>query len=419
MNNLFSRLSFLLLSLTLVLVACNKKNIDEVIPEDPDYTPPTVEVNNLVTALQANPAGGQSLGCVTIIYPFKLVQDSGSELIISSDNDFEQALSPVNDLDPVVDFVFPLAIYNRQGEWIEVENNTDLGLDFAACAPETGWNLSATEGDLIPAFLFTDLCFDLVFPVDLEDDEGNTFTVNNEEELIDLCATEENLFFELPIIVLDEEGNEITIEDNDAFFSAVEDCFGIMIAPPIILYGTIQVEGFACHALQFPFTLGLENGNSLEIADADEYFAFLMDEEGEFELLYPFSLQNLIDDSVVEVTNDDEFIAALEDCGIEIIIEENNCDNSFTPAHILLFFNQQSGNIGCGYTIDFPLQLEAEGVTYDINEYADYLPVFNMYSTQVDQIALIYPLTVTLIEDGSTLTFNNDDEICEFIFNCE
>ena len=74
MNNLLSRLSFLLLSLTLVLVACNKKNIDEVIPEDPDYTPPTVEVNNLVTALQANPAGGQSLGCVTIIYPFKLVQ---------------------------------------------------------------------------------------------------------------------------------------------------------------------------------------------------------------------------------------------------------------------------------------------------------------------------------------------------------
>ena len=151
MNNLFSRLSFLLLAL--VLVACNKKNIDEVIPEDPDYTPPTVEVNNLVTALQANPAGGQSLGCVTIIYPFKLVKDSGSELIISSDDDFEQALSPVNDLDPVIDFVFPLAIYNRQGEWIEVENNTDLGLDFAACAPETGWNLSATEGDLIPAFL--------------------------------------------------------------------------------------------------------------------------------------------------------------------------------------------------------------------------------------------------------------------------
>ncbi|MCH2232588.1 MAG: hypothetical protein MK105_19785, partial [Crocinitomicaceae bacterium] len=146
-----------------------------------------------------------------------------------------------------------------------------------------------------------------------------------------------------------------------------------------------------------------------------EYFAFLMDEEGEFELLYPFFLQNLIDDSVMEVTSDEDFIAALEDCGIIINTGEVSCDNASVSAHILLFFNQQLGNIGCGYTIDFPLQLEAEGVTYDINEYEDYLTIFNMTS----QIDLVYPLNVTLIADGSTLIFNSDYEICEFIFACE
>jgi hypothetical protein len=419
MNNVFSKLSFLLLCLTLALVACNKENIDEIIPEDPEYTPPVVEINNLVTALQSNPAGGQSLGCVTIIYPFKLEKDSGSEITITSNDDMEQALSPVNNLDPVVDFVFPLAIYDHQGEWKEVENNVTLGRDFASCVPETGWNLSVTEDDIIPAFLFTDLCFNLVYPVDLTDLEGNAYTVNNEEELIDLFATVPDVFFALPITVLDEEGNEVIIEDDDAFFSIVEDCLGVNIAPPIILDAGIQIEGFGCYKLEFPFTLGLDDDSPLEIADADAYFAFLMDAEGEFELLYPFSLLSFIDGSIIEITNDDDLIAALEPCGIIITIEEQSCENNTTPANILLFFNQQAGYIGCGYTIDFPLQVEAEGVTYDINEYADYLTVYNMYAFQVDQINLIYPLTVTIVEDGSTLTFNNDDEICEFIYACE
>ncbi|HMQ49530.1 MAG TPA: hypothetical protein PKA00_18770 [Saprospiraceae bacterium] len=399
--------SLFLLFIGLLITACNRENVDEIIIKDPNYEPEVVEQNNLVSALTMNETDGLDLGCLLINYPFELLLASGETVTINSIDDFEAAGSEDNP-DPVVDFVFPLNITDTEGNLTEVNTIDELGQVFASCIPETGWDNPGT----IPAFLFDDLCFDLVFPFNLEDLEDNTYTAANEAEFIDLLATTDDLFITLPInVVYNDE--ELTIDSIGGFFDLVFLCDGIN--PPVSGDG-IVVQGFGCNQLQFPFEVLLEDGSTLTVTDVDQYANLILSGES-IELLFPFSLMNL-DGEIMVIEDIEDLINALIACGVDIEIIDNNDEPcSFAPAHIFLFFNQ--GVIPCGYNINFPVQVEAEGVVYNLNNMSDYYTVYGMYNNQINAIEIIYPVGITLIEDGSTLTFQEDNEICSFINGCQ
>ena len=63
--------------------------------------------------------------------------------------------------------------------------------------------------------------------------------------------------------------------------------------------------------------------------------------------------------------------------------------------------------------------MQAEGVTYDLNSMNDYYSVYSLYSNQINAIDIIYPISVTLVDDGSTVGFANDEAVCTFISGCE
>ena len=57
----------LLLCAGLFFTACEKENIDEiVVTEEPNYEPGTVDVNNLISALQVSEEESLELDCITI-----------------------------------------------------------------------------------------------------------------------------------------------------------------------------------------------------------------------------------------------------------------------------------------------------------------------------------------------------------------
>ncbi|MCB0583086.1 MAG: hypothetical protein KDD10_27660 [Phaeodactylibacter sp.] len=409
MNSLF-KISVLLLFAGLLSTACDKENFDEITPEAPDYQPDTVEVNNLMIALRPNSSDGLALGCITINYPFDLLQESGDSITISSDADFDAALALVG-LEQVVDFVFPLSVTDSEGNISQVADNEELGLAFASCVPNGNWTYSP---GLLPVFLFEDWCYSLVYPVSLEDGDGNAYTVNTEQELIDLFATVSPLFYVLPLTVTDVDGNQVVIDDVDSFFAAVDSCVGTTITPPVIVGAVFQIEGFGCNELVFPFNLELSDGSVVTINDEDDYANFVLGNDENFQLAYPFSLVNLITGDTLNIDTDDAFIESLEACGIIIIIEEP--DSCSAPAHIFLFFNQ--GIIQCNYTVNYPAQVEAEGVIYDLDDMNDYFAVYNMYSSQIDAIDIVYPISITLVNSGDIIEFNSDAEICAFINDC-
>lgn len=410
MNFLIKKFAFFLLAV-LFLTACNKENVDEIIPGDPGYQPDTVVVNSLMLALQINTSGSLELGCISINFPFSLLTESGDTVVINSNADFEAA-SDEQASDPVVNFVFPLTITNIDGTTGQVNDNQELGVAFASCIPTVGWDSAAVSGEILPVCLFDEyLCFDITYPANLEDENGNTYVAADEDELINYLATIEHLYFTLPMTVLKDDGTSLVINSIEEFFNAAIECEGI--TPPVVGNG-IQINGFGCYDLLYPFNVVTENGDVVAINDANEYANLILSGVNA-ELQYPFSLVN--QDSVTVVVNSfDDFIPTLNECGGFVIIIDSTdvCD---VPAHILLFFNEGQGPTSCGYLIDFPMQVEAEGTVYDLDDMTEYYNVYGQYSNQIDQIHIVYPVSVTL-NDGSTLIFNNDNDVCQFIDGC-
>lgn len=409
--NFLNKFSVVILMLTLLLTACNKENIDSTIPEDPNFQPTTVDVNNMLGAMKPISPNGLDLGCLTVVYPFDLTLESNTTITINDEAEFQVALD-MESPNQVVDFVFPLSILDGDGNATQVADNNELGVAFVSCIPSTGWTTSSNTEEIIPAFLLVDLCLDLVYPVNLEDVNGNTYIANNESEFIDLSATNDELFFSLPLAVIDQDGNQVVINDLNSFFDLSYECDGI--STPVIGDGNL-IEGFGCYdELVYPADVLLSDGSTLTLDNADDYANLVLSGQ-EAELQFPFSLADSTG-TVVVISDTLDLIEAVISCGIITNPNTGSCGN--TPAHILLFFNQNLGTVQCGYSVNYPLQVEAENVTYDLNNMQEYLDVYNMYQFQTDKITIIYPVSITITDNGQVITFNDAVEVCTFISGC-
>lgn len=406
----------LLFVAAIFFTACEKDDMDEIVIDEPDYTPNVVEGNNLLLAMRSTSSQGLDLGCLTIPYPFDLALESGSTTTINSESDFMAAMDTTA-ADPAVDFVYPLDILDSAGDNAQVNSIDELGQSFVACVPSNGWNYGSTS-DLIPAFSFTDLCFDLVYPVALEDLDGNTYTADDEDDLIDLIATVDQLFFTLPITVTDANGDELVIDTYDGFSNLVESCDGVGVNPPVVVGGgSIEIVGFGCYELQYPFTLQLSDGTTVEINDEDEYITTILNADDEFQVAYPFDLQSLLDGSETTITNGDEFILALNvGCGIDIVIDTTTtCE---IPGHVLLFLNRGgAAQSPCRFDINYPVDVIAGGTTFTLNESLDYWDVYNDFN--LDEIEVVYPVDVTVNSSGEVIEFATKDDLCTYIDDCE
>lgn len=404
----FSKLSFLFIFVALFFASCDRENFDNTTTPNPGFEPEVVVVNNLIAALQTTTNEGLELGCFSIDFPFELLLEDGETIEIFTVEEFDAVTSPDSEVQ-AVDFVFPLNVTTEDGENVQVNDNMELGMQFASCIPDDGWDDTETEDGtlVIPAFLFEELCFDLVYPVDLQDADDNAYVATSEAELVDLIITVPSLAFTLPLTVTSEEGEEMVIESVTDFYDLFYDCDGNV--PPGTEGGTvIDLDELgdcllADLTIQFPYTVVTEDGETITVEDENQE-ADLILSGVHYTIEYPFNLVDA-DGELIAINDENEFIALILPC-IIIVEPTDPCD---TPAHILLYFNQSCG------LVNYPNQLTAEGITYDINSMDDYFDVYNQYAW--DEIAIVYPISVT-DTDGTVTTFNSDEEICAFIEDC-
>jgi hypothetical protein len=221
---LLSKTIFLFLSVGMLITACNKDDqINEIVPENPNYTPDTTIVNNLMSELVANPSGGLDLGCMSIDFPIGLELQSGATLTVQDQASLDVAMNGQGD-DRVVSFVYPMAVQQADGSFVQMQSNYELSASYASCIPDQGWDRAAASGDLIPAYLLGSICLEIVYPVNLIDGDDQPYVANNEAELIDLIVSIHELYFDLPFTVITESGDQVAIIDVDTFFDTVFDC---------------------------------------------------------------------------------------------------------------------------------------------------------------------------------------------------
>ena len=363
---------------------------------------------------------GLNLGCFSIDTPFSLDVD-GTIVEINTFEDLENAFDfDSSDVAVNVDFVYPLAITYEDGETAELANGEALGEAFALCIPDEGWEQPDSTGfdGSFPAFLITELnsCYELVYPVTLQDFDGTTYTANSEDELVDLLATEEFLEFVLPIS-LDGEDGVVTA-------TTVDELFDLLIACQDQPWEggddddeeydcPLNIGSIACYDLTFPVTFSTIDGGEEVINDYEELSAAMLN--GNLaNFVYPVTLIEIGTDESVTVNSDEELNEAIEACWEGTGGGGGGIDS--TGGEAIIFF--LSGFDAECYDVNYPVDvITIVGTQVTFGSVDDVTNALETGENFPD--VLVYPVSVTVIETGETVTLDGAEDIFGLFENCQ
>lgn len=377
-------LSLVLVFGALFLTSCEKDNIDEVIKTE--ETVITKTDNKILSKLVTSPTG-LDLGCVTINYPFGLLTINEDELIVTSDAEFEAAIS--DSVNFVIDFIYPLTVV-MDGEEFEVNNAEELGEYFASCIPDGGY----TELEF-PAFLinYDNSCYEIAYPIDLEDLDGNISTVNDEAEFADaLAGANDVLFFVFPFELIKDDGTQAEAESAEGLFELLNECaYNDGPIDTICYGGTI-----ACYDIVFPISFEMEDGSVESAANQDEFLEILLSDDV-VNFSYPITLLDISTGTEIVINSDEELNAAFDEC-FEIPVDQ------------FFVFDLLSGNDNC-YTINFPVVVMQEDSTVvAVND----LETLNNYPNST----IVGTVDVTVVETGEVVTLETTSDLYSVLNSC-
>ena len=390
--------------LALLMTSCGK-DIDTKTIEEGEITPTTTtEQNSLLTrSTTSSTETGLSFDCFEVQYPFSLIDGEG----VSHEVDSDEALLALMESDiEIFDFEYPVTITYEDGSTNEVNNGEELGEAFASCLPN-GW----TE-DLFPAYLINQeiSCFDLVYPLDLQDLEDNVIAVDSEEAFIEAIAGEP-MFFVFPLTIVNEEG-EITVENIDELLNALFTCNEYDIDTT---WSGFDFEFIGCYEITFPFDVVLEDGSVVTVNDHMEYCDLLL--LGEVvNFAYPLTLTNEEGEEIV-VNSDEELNGALEGCW-----EYGGGYPEFLGDAAILIIGSQADSTGLAcYTINFPISVnELDPISGEVTENIEVNNEEELFVLEgiTEFYSLNYPISITLIDSEEVVELNSIEELLDLLATC-
>lgn len=394
---------FLILALVVGFSSCKKEEISDVVKIQEEIKPEITTDNPLVYSVKRTAStttssanGGLDLGCFSIDFPFELVVD-GAIVEINSDDDFNDA---INSATQSLDFAYPLNITYPDGTTDDVADGEELGEAFVSCVPSGGW------GNGTPAFLISDLnsCYELVFPVDLVDGAGNTYTANDDSEFVDLVVNNPELYFVFPMdLVNTNDGITATANDGDELINILLSCEDV--SNPV---DTTIVDGiFFCYDPVYPFDIINIDGDTETVENVDDFYNLLLN--GTIvDFAYPLSLVDE-DGNVITVNSVDELMEAFEDC-FDFPVYEG------LHAQCFIFGSSIFGS-DC-YELVYPFTVVAEdGTTTTINDATEAEDLANNPDAFLYTVEL--PVSIVLLDSGTIETINSEEDFYNLIASCD
>jgi len=399
---LIKNIFYPLVALLFLFTACERENIDEAGQTEVDQT--EITTNPLIGRTTTSSGEGLDLECFIINYPFSFVDDEGIEHLVTSDEDLETLFSDETLI--IVDFVYPLTVTVDEEE-TSVADGEELGELFIACVPDGGWE----DGDF-PAYVISleNSCLEHVYPLTLNDLDGNEVIVNNEDEYEE-AILEQPLVFVFPLTLLDvESGEEVVVNDIDELFDALFACNGFEWGDSVWNWET-GFEYIGCYMVEFPITV-IVDGEEVVVNNHEEFCELML--LGEVvDFAYPLSLIDEEGNTIV-VNSEEELEAALEDCGWINI----GGDEGFFEVLILISGAEDTevGGADC-YDIQFPISVTMnDGSVMEFNSMTDFE---NIWESAEEIESLNYPVTVNLNSDGSEVIIENLEDNFEVLANCQ
>jgi len=404
-----------LLALTFAVVSCDEDQLQE------DITPitPTTEVQTQLNTAMARampPSSNSSADslCFSFNYPLALALEDGTTVTVNDEEELNDAFLNADDSDNLVaDFVYPLTLTLADGSETTVADfEAFIGVlvdcfgDFDDWGDDDDWD-DGDHGDCPDDFDFAGECFTIVFPLTVSVN-GADVTVDSEDAFTDLLTSfdgdtisEFEFVFPFSVFVLaDSSTVEITSEED--LGAVLETCdFGDFDDwDDDFDFGF----GTECFEINYPLNLTI-NGESVTFNSEEDLAAALgdlvQDESASIELEYPVSITLASDNSVVTINNDEEWTGALEDaCDFDGGDWDDDDDNDWDP----------NEGYGC-FELNFPFTLSINGEEVTISSEEDFATILlDLGDVEEIDIQLVYPVSVTIFSDSSTVTINNEEE---------
>lgn len=253
----------------------------------------------------------QDEGCYDLVYPITLVDsDTGATTEVSNDEEF---IAAITNTELILLFQFPLTLVDEDGVESTATDADGLFQLLVDCEYEGGGSVDtviSVGGDIA--------CYDIEFPFTVSLVDGSEVEVADNDELLSLMLEGNVVSFVYPITLLDEEGETITVNSDEDLMEAFIDCgYGgtpLDIALPFLLSGDNAAnDGFGCYDIIYPLTV-VDDNETIELQSLDEAINITM-ESPLAELQFPVSVTNS-DGEVVTIESLEELFSTLENlCG--------------------------------------------------------------------------------------------------------
>lgn len=404
--NFLKKMSLPLFLLVLLFSACQKDaEIDTTGVDEPTLETETIELNPLVARNGGANGGGLDFDCFSILYPFGMIDEDGVEYTIDSEESFIENFE--NEV-LLVDFVYPLDIEDIDGNSSSVNNGEELAEAFALCLPDGGWE----EGDF-PAYSIgsENSCFDLVYPVTLVDLDGNTIEVSDDEALNSAVA-EGLYFFSFPLTLISEDDETIVVEDIDGLFEALISCNGFEVEDSTFVWET-GFEYLGCYMIEFPLEIDLLDGTTVTVNNHEEYCDLML--QGEI-ANYSFPLTLIDEEGNVTTVADEE--------GLEELLDECwDFDFPFGDGHFELTIIH-SGSVSLDpatldpcYAIVYPLFVDYGDNQLELSDEEAILELLQTEDPEIVDYEMVYPVSL-ILSDGTTVSVSDLEEVFDILNEC-
>ena len=289
------------------------------------------------------------------------------------------------------------------------------GLAFTSCNKDEMTSLELNYTAPQDSTFFSD-CFSIVYPIELNFSDGTSANIDSDEALESALGTwyetqgedAEDPVPTFPVEVILEDGSSLTINDEAELDDLWDSCYDDYDLDDH--YGDDcfdELDFLDCFSITYPIQLVGADSNLVTINNDEELEAALdqayMDDT-DLEVVVPVEVTSTDDGTVFTVTNEEEaeelFDACFDDLEDEL---EAILDLDFTEC----------------FTVTFPIDvLDENDNPTTLNNLEELEALIDQAFENEEIYYPSFPITVTLAEDSSTLTLNNEDDLFDLFDQC-
>lgn len=268
--------------------------------------------------------------CYDLVYPLSL-QDifTGTVYTANSESEMIDLIANYPDLF----FEFPFDLVDADGNTATATNEDELFTLLLECNDINPGGGTPSDSTGCWYFYFpTDDCWDYVYPFDMLDQNGNTVTINNQDDVYNAMLNGDVLQYIFPVTIVNPDGDELVANDLAELEQAWWGCdvpgsgsgsgggtsITELFLPDLLWHSDVtDMTGFECYSLNYPLEYyNCQAPDVMEVlvdqAAAEEYFMTFFGECAFVQL--PVTITTIATGEQITFENEFEFFDFLANC---------------------------------------------------------------------------------------------------------